>query len=303
MNATLPVKTIQAILLAGFCGAMTAIAQTSTVPPTNFFPGVAIPLQQKLEAMTPEERLKFLESRPLIRARIEEGRIMLARYAQMSPGEQQQFLQTHGPLQKFLQSHPQSVARAEANASEAKPGVVDPGHPRVNEVNRREENQQQRIAQGEASGTLSAGQAAKIEGQEQKIQSQETADMDAHNGHLTKPEQLQLNREENHTSAEIFNDKHGDLKPAAIDPGHPRVNEVTQREDNQQRRVAQGEASGTLSAGQAAKIENQEKNIQAQKVADMGAHDGHLTRKEQRQLNVKENHASHRIYRDKHEVK
>jgi hypothetical protein len=209
MNATLPVKTIQAVLLAGFCGTMTAAAQTSIVPPTDIlFPGVAIPLQQRLEAMTPEERLRFLETHPLIRARIEEGRLMLAKYAQMSPAERQQFLQTHGGLEKFIQNHPQAAGRAEANASEAKPSVVDPNHPRVNEVNRREENQQQRIAQGEASGTLSAGQAAKIEGQEQKIQSQETKDMGDHNGHLTKPEQRQLNHEENHTSHRIYRDKH-----------------------------------------------------------------------------------------------
>ena len=258
MRITTIVGTIQVLILAGLCGGLTAVAQTSTSttstvsPNSSFAPGMADTLRQKLEAMTPEERQKFLENHPKIRERFEEGRMMLARYAEMSPSEQQKFLQTHPGLQKFVQSHPQAVARAEANASEAKPGVIDPKHPRVNEVNRREENQQQRIAQGDASGTLSAGQTAKIEGQEQKIQTQEAADMDAHNGHLTKPEQRQLNHEENRTSAEIFDDKHGALKPGAIDPNHPRVNEVTQREENQQKRIAQGEASGALNAGQAA---------------------------------------------------
>ena len=34
-------------------------------------------------------------------------------------------------------------AQTSTTTSGAGPGVVDPGHPRVNEVNRREENQQQ----------------------------------------------------------------------------------------------------------------------------------------------------------------
>jgi hypothetical protein len=46
------------------------------------------------------------------------------------------------------------------------PGVVDPGHPRVNEVNRREQNQQNRIANGMKSGKLSPKQAANLEKRE-----------------------------------------------------------------------------------------------------------------------------------------
>jgi hypothetical protein len=305
MHASSPVKSLQAVLLVGLCGAMTAFAQTSASSPTPsmlFAPGLAKNMEQKLEAMTPEERQAFLDTHPRIRARFEEGRLMLAKYAQMSPAEQQQFLQTHAGLQRFTQNHPQTVARAEANASEAKPGVVDPGHPRVNEVNQREENQQQRIAQGVAAGTLSAGQAGKIEGQEAKIQSQETKDMDGDHGHLTKPEQRQLNREENHVSTEIYDDKHGLAKPT-FDPGHPRVNEVTQREDNQQGRIGEGVAAGKLSAGEAAGLEKQENKIQKEKAADMAGDHGHLTKAEQHQLNKQQNHVSHRIFKEKHPEK
>jgi hypothetical protein len=86
--------------------------------------------------------------------------------------------------------------------------VVDPGHPRVNEVNRREQNQQDRIANGVKNGTMTPGQAAHVEKQEQHIENQEKADMAAHNGHLTKSEQKQINKEQNHTSKEIYKDKH-----------------------------------------------------------------------------------------------
>lgn len=101
-----------------------------------------------------------------------------------------------------------AAAAQTSNTSGAGPGVVDPGHPRVNEVNAREQNQQDRIANGVKNGTLTPGQAAHLENREQHIENQEKRDMAAHNGHLTKAEQNQLNREQNRTSKQIYKDKH-----------------------------------------------------------------------------------------------
>jgi hypothetical protein len=101
-----------------------------------------------------------------------------------------------------------SAQTQDSNTSGAGPGQYDPNHPRVNEVNNREQNQQDRIANGVKNGTMTPGQAAHVEKQEQHIENQEKADMAAHNGHLTKREQKQLNREQNHTSKEIYKDKH-----------------------------------------------------------------------------------------------
>jgi hypothetical protein len=100
-----------------------------------------------------------------------------------------------------------SAQTQDSNTSGAGPGVVDPGHPRVTEVNAREQNQQDRIANGEKNGTLTPGQAAHLENREQNIENQEKGDMAAHNGHLTKAEQRQLNREQNRTSKRIHKDK------------------------------------------------------------------------------------------------
>ena len=96
----------------------------------------------------------------------------------------------------------------DSNTSGAGPGQVDPGHPRVNEVNAREQNQQDRIANGLKNDTMTPGQAAHVENREQHIENQEKADMAAHNGHLTKGEQRQLNKEQNRTSKQIYKDKH-----------------------------------------------------------------------------------------------
>jgi hypothetical protein len=101
-----------------------------------------------------------------------------------------------------------SAQTQNSNTSGAGPGQDDPGHPRVNEVNTREQNQQNRIANGVSNGTMTPGQAARVENREQHIENQEKADMAAHNGHLTKAEQKQLNREQNRTSKQIYKDKH-----------------------------------------------------------------------------------------------
>jgi len=92
--------------------------------------------------------------------------------------------------------------------SGAGPGVVDPGHPRVNEVNSRETNQQDRIANGIQDGQLTPGQAAHLEKNEQKIDNQEKRDMAKNGGHLTKQEQRRLNQRLNQQSRQIYKDKH-----------------------------------------------------------------------------------------------
>ena len=81
-------------------------------------------------------------------------------------------------------------------------------HPRRAEVDRRERNQQKRIANGLKSGKLSAAQASKIEGQEAAIDREKRQDVKANGGYLTKGQQQQINQQQNGVSKEIYNDKH-----------------------------------------------------------------------------------------------
>jgi len=101
-----------------------------------------------------------------------------------------------------------SASAQTSTTSGAGPGVVDPGHPRVNEVNRREENQQQRIGNGIKSGKLNSQQASNLEKRETSVQNREKKDMSEHNGHLTKAEQKGINRQQNRISKSIAKDKH-----------------------------------------------------------------------------------------------
>ena len=75
-------------------------------------------------------------------------------------------------------------------------------------MNKRLENQNKRIDEGEASGKLTPEQAKELHEQDHAIREQERADAAKHGGHITKAEQRQLNKEENAESKEIHEEKH-----------------------------------------------------------------------------------------------
>jgi hypothetical protein len=105
-----------------------------------------------------------------------------------------------------------SAAAQTQDTAGAGAGQVDPGHPRVNQVNQREQNQQDRIANGVKNDNLKPGQTANLERGQQRLENNEKADMAKDNGHLTKANQKQLNKEANHQSEKIYKDKHSDNK-------------------------------------------------------------------------------------------
>jgi hypothetical protein len=75
-------------------------------------------------------------------------------------------------------------------------------------INNRRENQQDRIAQGIASGELTAREAARLEGGEARLNA-EVADMRKDNGgSLTKRDRIAINRQQNKLSREIYRLKH-----------------------------------------------------------------------------------------------
>jgi hypothetical protein len=84
------------------------------------------------------------------------------------------------------------------------------------------------------------------------------------------------------------------------DPGHPRVNEVTGRLDNQAGRINAGVADGQINAHQAARDRAIDNRVSNQMARDEARHDGHLTRAEDRHLNHELNHDSRRIHAERH---
>ncbi|HEV8074284.1 MAG TPA: hypothetical protein VGP66_00455 [Candidatus Acidoferrum sp.] len=161
-------------------------------------------------------------------------------------------------------------------------------------IAQRKENQQDRIANGVQSGQLTAGETSKLETKEAAINGETRADRAANGGKLTAAEKQQINKQQNQVSKQIYNDKHN------ANTAQYGNSKVGQRQENQQDRIAQGIKSGQLTAGETAKLENQQKGINQQVKADRAANGGKLTAGEKKQVNKEQNAASKNIYNKKH---
>jgi hypothetical protein len=183
-------------------------------------------------------------------------------------------------------AQPQSGSSAATPAPKPKPTIAQ-----------RKENQQDRIAQGVKSGQLTAGETANLETKEAAINGETKADRAAHGGKLTAAEKQQINKQQNQMSKQIYKDKHN------ANTAQYGNNKVGQRRENQQDRIAHGIKSGQLTAGETAKLENQQKGINQQVKADRAANGGKLTTGEKQQINKEQNGASKNIYNKKHNAK
>ncbi len=190
----------------------------------------------------------------------------------------------------------QQAPPAPAQAATPAPAAAPAEKPKPT-VAQRKENQQDRIANGVQSGQLTAGETAKLEKKEAAINKETAADRAANGGKLTAAEKKQVNQQQDKVSKQIYADKHN-AKTA-----HYGNNKVGQRRENQQDRIAQGVKSGQLTAGETAKLENQQKGINKQVAADRKANGGTLTASEKKQINKEQNGASKNIHNKKHNAK
>ena len=75
---------------------------------------------------------------------------------------------------------------------------------------------------------------------------------------------------------------------------------VGRRSENQQDRIARGVKSGQLTAGETARLEQNESNLNKEVSSDRKANGGNLTQAEKAQVNRQQNKVSSQIYKDKH---
>src|SRR5215472_11413106 len=162
------------------------------------------------------------------------------------------------------------------------------------QVNQRKENQQDRIAQGMKSGQLTTGETGKLETKEAAINQEVHTDRTLNGCKLTSAERKQVNHRQNQLSKPIYADKHNALQQPTL------KSEVGARRENQQDRIANGVASGKLSAGQTARLEKGETAINKEVHNDRAANGGTLTAAEKKQVNQQQNQISGKIYRAKH---
>ncbi len=76
---------------------------------------------------------------------------------------------------------------------------------------------------------------------------------------------------------------------------------IQQREENQQKRIGQGVASGTLTPRETSNLEHKEGAINREVHRDRVQNGGNLTNKEKAQVNRQQNRVSRQIYRTKHD--
>jgi hypothetical protein len=188
-------------------------------------------------------------------------------------------------------------AAAPLFAQQTQPSQPATTQPKEGSVNDRRQDQQQRVANGVQSGQLTAGETKTLESREANLNREIKDDRQANGGKLTSQERQQVNKQQNKLSNSIYQDKHN------ANTAHYGNNEVGQRRENQQDRVAQGIRSGQMTAGEAAKTENREQGINQQIHADRQANGGHLTSAEKKQINKEQNGASKQIYHQKHNNK
>jgi hypothetical protein len=76
--------------------------------------------------------------------------------------------------------------------------------------------------------------------------------------------------------------------------------EIQQRKENQQQRIANGVANGSLTPHETANLENKEAGLNREIRHDRRQNGGNLTNNEKAQVNRQQNRLSRNIYRDKH---
>jgi hypothetical protein len=161
-------------------------------------------------------------------------------------------------------------------------------------VQQRKENQQDRIANGIQSGQLTAGETKNLETKEAGLNKEEKNMRSADSGKLTSADRSKLQNQQNNLSNKIYQDKHN------ANTAHYGNNQVGQRRENQQDRIANGVRNGSLTAGQTAKLENKEQGVNRTVSGMRQANGGKLTTADKKAVNGQQNKVSKQIYNKKH---
>ena len=193
----------------------------------------------------------------------------------------------------FAQSQSATPSSTPATTTAAAPAAT-PTAPKPGEVADRKDNQQDRIANGVQSGQLTAGETKNLETKEAGLNKEDRTMRSEDYGHLTAADRAKLNNQQNHLSNQIYQDKHN------ASTAHFGNNEVGQRRENQQDRIAQGIKNGQLTAGETARAENQQQGINREDAGMRQANGGKLSKGDKRALNQQQNKASRNIYNKKH---
>src|SRR5450432_3635362 len=160
----------------------------------------------------------------------------------------------------------------------------------------RNANQQERIEQGLKSGSLSTGEAAKLEKGEAKVDRMEAkANKD---GTLTDAEKARIQKAHNKESSALAKAKTNDQTGNPNSASSQRMQADVQRNANQEQRIENGVKSGSLTNREAGNLERGQAKVDRKEAK--AAANGHVGAGEQKNIQSAENHQSRRIHREKH---
>ena len=160
-------------------------------------------------------------------------------------------------------------------------------------------NQQERIEAGLESGALNTKEAAKLERAEGRVDHMQAAALK--DGDVSAQEAERIQQQQNKVSKDIYQQKHDAQLGNPDSASSKRMQEDVARNAKQQERIATGVANGTLTSQETARLE-QGQAATSRREAFAGA-DGHVGKREQNNIQKKEDRESQKIHHKKHNDK
>ena len=159
-------------------------------------------------------------------------------------------------------------------------------------ANARLANEAARISAGIRDGSLTAGEAARLEREQAAIAGEEQRFLS--DGSLSPREKRKLLRDETRASRKIWRERHdrqGNMAPTSY---------LDRRLDNEQHRIDAGVADGSLTQREARRLQNSENRIRAEE--ERFKADGNFTPRERQKVARDENRLSRQIHRQRHDA-
>ena len=188
-----------------------------------------------------------------------------------------------------------AVLSAIASAQTAAP-TETPQAARTEQVLQRDVKQETRIRDGLQSGQLNTREAAVLQKEESHVDRMQADALK--DGKMSKAEAARINRAQNKVSADIRRADHNGINGDPLSASSQRMQAATQRDINQQTRIANGVEQGQLTNRETARLENGQARTDAKEFR--AGRDGHVGAGEAAAVNGAQNKQSARIHNARH---
>ena len=159
----------------------------------------------------------------------------------------------------------------------------------------RDAHQESRIEHGLQKGSITTREGALLQKDEAHVDRLQAKDLK--NGALSPAERAQLDAAQNKTSRDIRTAETNGVNGNPLSASSQRMQADTQRNIDQQKRIAQGVQNESLTNREVGSLERGQAHVDRKEAA--AGSDGHVGAREQAGIQRSDNHQSKRIHRDK----